>query len=73
MIPPYRSNAKEIARAAIAIADQTYAQGIDERDRLLVALEGIETLIPGFEARINVARSAPYPTMIPFLHRCTLW
>jgi len=41
---------------AIAIADQTYAQGIDERDRLLVALEGIETLIPGFEARINVAR-----------------
>ncbi len=28
--------------AAIAIADQTYAQGMDERDRLLVALEGVE-------------------------------
>ncbi len=42
--------------AAFAIADQTYAQGIDERDRLFVALESIETLIPGFDARIIVAR-----------------
>lgn len=43
--------------AAIAIADQTYAQGMDERDRLLVALEGVESLIPGLEARILAARA----------------
>lgn len=43
--------------AAMAIADETYAQGIDERDRLIVALESVETLVPGLEARIASARA----------------
>ena len=43
--------------AAIAIADQTYSQGMDERDRLLVALENVESLVPGLEARILSARA----------------
>ncbi len=42
--------------AAIAIAEQTYAQGIDERDRVVVALEAVENLVPGLEARIAAAR-----------------
>lgn len=43
--------------AAIAIASATYTQGIDERDRLIVALESVETLVPGLEARIATARA----------------
>lgn len=43
--------------AAIAIADQTYNQGMDERDRLLVTLEAVETLIPGLDARVAAARA----------------
>jgi hypothetical protein len=52
------TNEREANRAAaIAIADQTYTQGIDERDRLVVALEGVENLAPGLDARIIAARA----------------
>lgn len=60
MLAARDSNAEEREAnraAAIAIADQTYAQGIDERDRLFVALQGVETLVPGLEARIIAARA----------------
>jgi hypothetical protein len=43
--------------AAMAIADQTYAQGMDERDRLTVALESVESLVPELESRIASARA----------------
>lgn len=43
--------------AAFAIADETYKQGMDERDRLVVALEAVESLSPGLEARIAAARA----------------
>lgn len=49
---------REANRAAvIAIADETYRQGIDERDRLIVALESVEDSVPGLEARIDAARA----------------
>jgi hypothetical protein len=43
--------------AAFAIADQTYTQGMDERDRLVVALEAVESLVAGLDARIAAARA----------------
>jgi len=52
------ANEREANRAAaFAIADQTYTQGMDERDRLVVALEGVESLVPGLDARIAAARA----------------
>lgn len=43
--------------AALAVADQHYAQGMDERDRLIVALEGVESLVPSLDSRISTARA----------------
>lgn len=47
---------REVSRAAaIAVADQAYKEGMDERERLVTALEGVAHLEPGLEERITKA------------------
>ncbi len=54
----YESNRdeREINRStAIAVADQAYKEGMDERERLVTALDGVADLEAGLEARIELA------------------
>lgn len=47
---------REASRAAaIAIADEAYKEGMDDRERLATALEGVQGLEPGLETRIDAA------------------
>ncbi|MDI3284145.1 hypothetical protein [Polyangium sp. 15x6] len=47
---------REASRAAaIAVADQAYKEGMEERERLVTALEGVAHLEPGLEERITKA------------------
>jgi hypothetical protein len=41
--------------AAIAVADKAYREGMDERDRLVIALEGVASLESDLETRIGTA------------------
>ncbi|MRG91390.1 hypothetical protein [Polyangium spumosum] len=51
-------DSREASRAAaFAAADQAYKEGMDERERLVTALEGVAHLEPGLEERITKAAS----------------
>ncbi|MDI1449371.1 hypothetical protein [Polyangium sp. 6x1] len=50
------ADAREASRAAaIAVADQAYREGMDERERLVTALDGVSHLEPGLDERITRA------------------
>ncbi|MDC0746388.1 hypothetical protein [Polyangium mundeleinium] len=47
---------REVSRAAAhAVADRTYKEGMEDRERLVTALEGVAHLEPGLEERISKA------------------
>ncbi|MDC3956440.1 hypothetical protein [Polyangium jinanense] len=50
------TDAREASRAAaIAVADQAYRDGMEERDRLVTALDGVSHLEPGLDERVTKA------------------